>query len=68
MTLAGNKAAAWYHQPVLWLGVAVFAASLIGCAVLIVAGARYADPPLPDIGKTVLKVPVAHPSTPEQGQ
>jgi hypothetical protein len=26
----------WYHQPVLWLGALIFAASLIGCIVMIV--------------------------------
>ncbi|RDI97375.1 hypothetical protein DVT68_16600 [Dyella solisilvae] len=36
----------WYRQPILWLGVAIFAASLAGCVWMIVLGARYADKPL----------------------
>jgi hypothetical protein len=27
----------WFRQPIAWLGAAVFAASLLGCVVLIVA-------------------------------
>lgn len=55
---------AWYRQPVLWLGALVLFGSLLGCAILIVAGARYADPALPDTGHAVFKVPVAHPAAP----
>ncbi len=33
----------WYAQPVVWLGIAVFIASLAGCIWLIVVGARYDD-------------------------
>jgi hypothetical protein len=27
---------AWFRQPVVWIGAAVFAASLLGCVVMIV--------------------------------
>jgi hypothetical protein len=36
----------WYRQPVLWLGVAVFVASMAGCVWIIVVSARHADTPL----------------------
>lgn len=48
----------WYRQPVLWLGIAVFLASLAGCVWMIVLGARHADTPL-DTPHTVFGVPVA---------
>lgn len=47
---------AWYHQPIVWLGILVFAASVAGCIWLIVVGVRYADTPL-DTANTVLGVP-----------
>ncbi|MDR2213871.1 MAG: hypothetical protein LBE21_09640, partial [Pseudomonadales bacterium] len=39
--------ARWYHQPILWLGLVLFAASLAGCIWLIVLAERHADPPVP---------------------
>ena len=47
---------AWYRQPFLWFGIAVFAASIAGCAWIIVAGARSADIPL-QTAPTVFGVP-----------
>jgi len=55
---------AWYRQPVLWLGALLFAASLGGCALMIVLGARHADPPVPTAGGEVFKVPLAKPASP----
>jgi hypothetical protein len=49
---------AWFRQPVLWLGAAVFAASLAGCIWLIVLGMRHADTPL-DTSHKVFGVPVS---------
>ncbi|MBN8923547.1 MAG: hypothetical protein BGP10_06060 [Rhodanobacter sp. 68-29] len=46
----------WYQQPILWLGVVVFVASMAGCAWIIVAGARSADIPL-ETSHTVFGVP-----------
>jgi cobalamin synthase len=57
------RADAWYRQPVLWLGAAVFAASLAGCVWIIVAGARHADTPL-DTSHAVFGVPTAARSAP----
>lgn len=47
----------WYSQPVVWLGIAVFAASIAGCVWLIVVGARYDDARLP-VRHHVFGVPV----------
>jgi hypothetical protein len=43
---APAAADAWYRQPVLWLGLVIFAASLAGCIWTIVLGSRHADLPL----------------------
>jgi hypothetical protein len=52
-------AGAWYRQPVLWLGAAIFIASLAGCVWMIVLGARHADLPLEDVRPhTLLGMPV----------
>ncbi|MFK2932245.1 hypothetical protein ISP14_15785 [Dyella agri] len=48
----------WYQQPILWLGVVVFVASLAGCAWIIVASARSADTPL-ETAHTVFGVPAS---------
>jgi hypothetical protein len=44
--LAVDTGARWYRQPILWLGAAIFAASLAGCVWMIVLGARHADEPV----------------------
>lgn len=57
-----DSARAWYRQGIVWLGIAVFAASVAGSVWLIAVAERYADPPLPVTGPSVLKeVPVARP-------
>jgi hypothetical protein len=50
----------WYRQPVAWLGLAIFVASLAGCIWMIVLGARHADEPVPT-GVRVFKVPTNEP-------
>ena len=50
------RGGSWQSQPVVWLGIAVFAASLAGCLWLIVAAARYDDEPL-DTRSQVFGVP-----------
>jgi len=40
---------AWFRQPVLWLGVAIFVASLLGCVITIVIATRNADVPVPAV-------------------
>lgn len=57
MSAPSNKSGgAWYRQPFLWFGIAVFAISIAGCVWIIVAGARSADIPLPT-APTVFGVP-----------
>ena len=53
----------WYHQPVVWLGIAVFLASIAGCVWLIVVSVRYADTPL-TTAHAVFGVPVSTHSAP----
>jgi hypothetical protein len=48
----------WYRQPILWLGIAVFIASMAGCVWIIVAGTRSADIPL-ETSHTVFGVPAS---------
>lgn len=48
----------WYHQPVAWLGVAIFLASLAGCIWLIIASLRYDDEALPQSAEQLLKMPL----------
>ncbi|MEO7052782.1 MAG: hypothetical protein ABI128_14065 [Rhodanobacter sp.] len=54
-----HVAPAWYHQPVLWLGIAVFVASIAGCVWLIVVSVRYADTPLTTSSHAVFGVPAS---------
>lgn len=37
---------AWYRQPIAWLGVFVFVASIAGCIWIIAVGQRHADVPV----------------------
>lgn len=58
---SGPPAAAtshWYHQPVAWLGVLIFLASLAGCVWLIIASLRYDERALPGSGEQLLKMPL----------
>lgn len=48
---------AWYQVPVVWLGIAVFAASIAGCVWIIAVSAQYRDEPLPVPVHSVLGVP-----------
>lgn len=53
----------WYAQPVVWLGIVIFAASLAGCVWMIVLGVTTAEmtsePPV--AGHSILGVPVGSP-------
>ncbi len=53
----------WYSQPVVWLGIVVFAASIAGCIWLVVVGARYGDASIP-IRDQVFGVPTQRPAQP----
>lgn len=56
---------AWYRQPVVWLGVLVFAVSMAGCVWIIMVGQRHADTAI-DTGGQLLGMPVAARSSPAQ--
>jgi hypothetical protein len=53
----------WYNTPVLWLGMVLFAASLAGCVLMIVLGARHVDVALPTAGGEIMRMPLARPAT-----
>jgi hypothetical protein len=57
--MAATTGGRWYRQPILWLGIAIFIASLAGCIGMVVLGARYADEPLSVEGERLLKMPTA---------
>ena len=57
---AARGVAKWFRQPVLWLGAAIFLASLVGCIATIVLAWRHADAPVETAGGTVMKVPMRH--------
>lgn len=63
--IAARTASAWYRQPVLWLGIAVFLASIAGCVWMIVLGARHADTPL-NTSHTIFGVPISAHSSPQR--
>lgn len=48
---------AWYRVPVVWLGIAVFAASIAGCVWIIAVSVQYRDEALPVPAHSVLGVP-----------
>ncbi|HEX5305361.1 MAG TPA: hypothetical protein VFW82_04675 [Dyella sp.] len=58
-----DRSGAWYRQPVLWLGIAVFVASMAGCIWIIVIGARHHDVPV-DAPRPVFGVPARGHATP----
>ncbi|MGE0582759.1 MAG: hypothetical protein AB7P31_11600 [Steroidobacteraceae bacterium] len=60
-----NAQAAWYRQPVVWLGALLFAATIAGCIAMIVLGARHDDEALPTTGSSVLKMPAGRAPPPE---
>ncbi len=43
----------WYQQPIAWLGIVIFVASLAGCVHLIVLAATHEDPPIPTADKDI---------------
>ncbi len=55
---ATRPPARWYQQPVAWLGLLLFLASIAGCVWLLVAASGYDDQSLPLDGELVFKVPL----------
>ena len=57
--VAPASTGAWYRQPVLWLGAAIFVASLAGCIATIVVSSHHVDAPVQDAHPhTLLDMPV----------
>ncbi len=55
-----QPATAWHSVPVVWLGIALSAASMVGCIATIVLAARHPDPPLAvDAGVRIVGMPLA---------
>lgn len=52
----------WYRVPVLWLGIALFGASLAGCIGMIVLASQYSDEPAAASGERLLKMPTSRDS------
>lgn len=52
----------WYRVPVLWLGIALFVASIAGCIGMIVLASQYPDDAVPVGSERLLKMPT-HQST-----
>ena len=57
---ARRDANAWSRQPVVWLGAAILAASILGCVVMIVVALRFPDPPVDTHRGQAMKVPLRH--------
>lgn len=62
MTIAGATTGSdagerWYRLPVVWLGAAIFFASIAGCISMVVLASRYPDEPLPLHTEQLLKMP-----------
>lgn len=56
----------WYRLPVVWLGAAIFFASIAGCISMVILASRYPDEPLPVHSEKLLRMPAER--TPEQPQ
>ncbi len=54
----------WYRQGVVWLGVAVFVASIAGCVWIIMVGLHHADTPVETGRSVIFGVPAAPHSAP----
>lgn len=55
---------AWYSQPVAWLGIAVFLASIAGCIWLVVVAGAYDDEGVPIDNHRIFGVPTQHAAPP----
>ena len=60
MNADSRVALRWYRVPVLWLGIALFVASLAGCIGMIMLASQYSDEPMPVGGEQLLKMPTTH--------
>lgn len=53
-----TRTGVWYRQPVLWLGVLTFVASMAGCVWILVVSMHHADTPV-DASHTIFNVPAS---------
>lgn len=55
---------AWYQQPIMWLAMVIFLASLAGCIGMIMLGLAHKEAfsPAPHEGAAILGVPLSKPS------
>ncbi len=60
--MTSRVGAAWFRQPIAWLGAAILATTLAGCIVTLVLALRHADTPVATHSDTLLKVPLRHSS------
>jgi hypothetical protein len=58
-----SQSVRWYRVPVLWLGIALFGASLAGCIGMIMLASQYSDEPTPVGSERLLKMPTTHDSS-----
>jgi hypothetical protein len=52
-----DPSAAWYRQPIVWLGALIMAATICACIAMITLAWLYPDPPLPTRTTEATKVP-----------
>ena len=55
-----DPSAAWYRQPIVWLGAVIMAATIAACIATITLAWLHPDEPLPTRTTEVMKVPVKH--------
>ena len=55
-----DPSAAWFRQPVVWLGALILAATIAACFATIVLAWLHPDDPLPTRTTEVMRVPLEH--------
>jgi len=55
-----DPSAAWFRQPIVWLGAVIMAATIAACFAVIVLASLHPDEPLTTRTTEVMKVPVEH--------
>ncbi|TBR39340.1 MULTISPECIES: hypothetical protein [Dyella] len=63
-TTARHDGGLWYRQPVVWLGMGIFVATLAGCVWMIVLGSRHRDEAV-ETSRQVFGVPKSAHSAPQ---
>jgi len=56
-----DPSAAWFRQPIVWLGALILAATIVACIATVVLAWLHPDEPLPTGTTEVMKVPRGHP-------